>query len=125
VLEAAAALRERRVSAVELAEDCLARIERRNGGAPSFDGAPGAINAWVRIYPEIAREQAHEADARRAREGERTPALCGVPVALKDLVGVAGLPLTASSRVLEGNVADADATAWAQRQERSSRQALA
>ena len=113
VLEAAGALREGRVSAVELTDACLARIEERNGGAPSFDGSPNAINAWVRLYPELAREQAREADARRAREGEGTPALCGVPVALKDIVGVAGLPLTASSRVLEDNVADADATAWA------------
>ena len=113
VLEAVAALRQRRVSAVELTEACLARIEERNGGAPSFDGAPGAINAWTRLYPELALQQAREADARRAREGEGTPALCGVPVALKDIVGVAGLPLTASSRVLEGNVADTDATAWA------------
>ena len=113
VLEAAAALHARAISAVELTESCLAAIEERNGGAPSFDGAPDAINAWVRLYPGLAREQAREADARRAREGEDTPALCGVPVALKDIVGVAGLPLTASSRVLEGNVADADAIAWA------------
>jgi aspartyl-tRNA(Asn)/glutamyl-tRNA(Gln) amidotransferase subunit A len=113
VREAAVALRERRISAVELTEACLARIDERNGGAPSFDGAPGAINAWARVYPELAREQAREADARRAREGDGTPALCGVPVAVKDIVGVGGLPLTASSRVLEDNVADADATAWA------------
>lgn len=113
MIEAAAALREGRVSAVELTDACLARIEEGNGGAPSFDGSPSAINAWARVYPEVAREQARHADVRRAREGEGTPALCGVPVALKDIIGVAGLPLTASSRVLEDNVADADATAWA------------
>jgi aspartyl-tRNA(Asn)/glutamyl-tRNA(Gln) amidotransferase subunit A len=113
VLEAAAALREGRVSAVELTEACLARIEERNGGGPSFDGAPQAINAWTRLYPDSALAAARAADARRAREGEGTPALCGVPVALKDIVGVAGLPLTASSHVLDGNIAEADATAWA------------
>ena len=113
VTGAVAALREGRASAVELTQDLLARIAERNGGEPSFDGAPGAINAWVRLYPELALEQAREADARRAREGDATPALCGVPIALKDIVGVAGLPLTASSRVLEGNVAGEDATAWA------------
>jgi aspartyl-tRNA(Asn)/glutamyl-tRNA(Gln) amidotransferase subunit A len=112
-LEAVAALRERRVSAVELTEASLARIEERNGGAPSFDGAPGAINAWTRLYPESALSAARAADVRRARDAEGAPALCGVPVALKDIIGVAGLPLTASSRVLEGNVADTDATAWA------------
>ncbi len=39
--------------------------------------------------------------------------LCGIPLALKDLYAVAGLPLTASSRVLEGNVAAEDSVAWA------------
>jgi aspartyl-tRNA(Asn)/glutamyl-tRNA(Gln) amidotransferase subunit A len=101
------------VSAVELAEACFARIEERNGGAPSFDGAPGAINAWTSLYPESALSAARAADVRRAREGAGAPALCGVPVAVKDIIGVAGLPLTASSRVLEGNVADTDAIAWA------------
>ena len=40
------------------------------------------------------------------------PALCGIPLALKDLYGVAGLPLTASSRVLDGNVAADDCAVW-------------
>ena len=38
--------------------------------------------------------------------------------ALKDLYGVDGLPLTASSRVLEGNLAGADSTVWARLRER-------
>ena len=42
----------------------------RNGGPPTFEGAPDAINAWVRIYADVAREQAREADERLAREGE-------------------------------------------------------
>lgn len=113
ILEAASALRGRRLSAVELTEACLRRIEERNGGPPTHDGAPDAINAWARIYPDLAREQARGADARRQREGEATPLLCGIPLALKDLYAVAGLPLTASSRVLDGNVAVDDAIVWA------------
>jgi aspartyl-tRNA(Asn)/glutamyl-tRNA(Gln) amidotransferase subunit A len=112
LLEAAAALRSRSFSAVELAEACLRRIDEVNGGEPSFDGAPGAINAWVRLYPELALEHARSADERLAREGVGAPLVCGVPIALKDLYGIAGLPLTASSRVLDGNVADEDAEAW-------------
>jgi aspartyl-tRNA(Asn)/glutamyl-tRNA(Gln) amidotransferase subunit A len=135
LLEAAALLRSRRLSAVELLDACLARIAERNGGEPSFDGAPDAVNAWVRLYPDVARELARAADerlgggARRSGAGgaERLPGaggagagdgspdadpLCGIPLALKDLFPVAGLPLTASSRVLEGNVADADSAAW-------------
>ena len=57
LLEAAAELRARRLSAVELLAACERRIEERNGGPPSFDGAPDAINAWVRLYPELAAEQ--------------------------------------------------------------------
>jgi aspartyl-tRNA(Asn)/glutamyl-tRNA(Gln) amidotransferase subunit A len=113
VLEIAAQLRGGALSASELTEACLRRIDERNGGPPSFDGAPDAINAWVRLYPELARSAARRADERRARERADTPLLCGVPLALKDVYGIAGLPVTASSGVLAGNVAAADASAWA------------
>ncbi len=114
VIEAAALLRDRQVSAVELASACLRRIEERNGGEPTYGGSPGAINAWARIYPELALAQARAADERRARErdGDRVPLLTGIPLALKDLYEVAGLPLTASSRVLDGNIPTRDATVW-------------
>jgi aspartyl-tRNA(Asn)/glutamyl-tRNA(Gln) amidotransferase subunit A len=117
VLEAAALLHDRQLSAAELTEACLHRIEERNGGAPTLDGAPEAINAWVRLYPDLAREQARAADERLGREPTSPPLLCGIPLAVKDLYGVAGLPLTASSRVLEGNVAAHDATVWARLRE--------
>jgi aspartyl-tRNA(Asn)/glutamyl-tRNA(Gln) amidotransferase subunit A len=160
LVDAAALLRSGKLSAVELLDACEARIAERNGGPPSFDGAPDAVNAWVRLYPEIAREQARAADERRDADGAgalsphgavspRGPAsprgavsphgaaspdgavsrrgavsphgaaspdgavsLRGIPLALKDLFAVAGLPLTASSRVLEGNVAQSDSAAW-------------
>ena len=112
VLDAVAALGAGRLSSVELTAACLQAIDRLNGGPPSFEGAPEAINAWVRLYPERAMADARAADERRARDGDAAPLLCGVPIGLKDLYGVAGLPLTASSRVLDGNVAAADATVW-------------
>src|SRR4051812_366132 len=112
-LEAARELRARRLSARELLAAVLARIEARNGGPPTFDGAVDAVNAWARVYPEEAEAMARAADERLAREGEGAPLLCGVPVALKDLYAVAGLPVTASSRMLEGNVASEDSVAWA------------
>jgi aspartyl-tRNA(Asn)/glutamyl-tRNA(Gln) amidotransferase subunit A len=112
VVEAAGLLASGQMSSIELTEACLHRIEERNGPSPTFDGAPDRINAWVRLYPDLAREHAAEADARRAREGDDAPLLCGVPIGLKDLYAVAGLPLTASSRVLEDNVADQDSTVW-------------
>ncbi len=114
VLEAAAALRTRRLSSLELTDACFSRIESRNGGPPSFDGAPDAVNAWARLYPDEARVEAREADRRLATEGEDAPLLCGIPLAVKDLYAVAGRPLRASSRVLDGaEPAPADAVAVA------------
>ncbi|MGH2888654.1 MAG: amidase [Solirubrobacteraceae bacterium] len=113
VLEAAALLRTRRLSAAELTEACLARVQERNGGEPTFAGDPDAVNAWARIYAPLAREAARAADERLAREHECAPLLCGVPIGVKDIYAVAGLALTASSRVLEGNVPERDATVWA------------
>jgi Asp-tRNA(Asn)/Glu-tRNA(Gln) amidotransferase A subunit family amidase len=113
VLDAAALLRARHVSATELLAACTARIEARNGGAASFDGAPAAVNAWIRLYPERATKLAGAADERLDRERDAAPLLCGIPLGLKDLFAVAGLPLTASSRVLDGDVAAEDCTAWA------------
>ena len=112
VLDAAHQIATGQLSSIELAEACLRRIDARNGGPPSFEGAPDRINAWARLYPDIAREQAAQADARRAREGDGAPLLCGIPIGLKDLYAVAGQPLTGSSRVLEGNVAAQDSTAY-------------
>ncbi|MGH2843522.1 MAG: amidase [Solirubrobacteraceae bacterium] len=114
LLEAAAHLRRRSFSALELLRACEARIEAVNGGPPSMDGAPDAINAWVRLYPELAEHQASEADRRLGQEGDQAPLVCGIPIGLKDVYGVAGLPLTASSRVLgEDNVPAADCSSWA------------
>ena len=112
VVEAAALLRRRRLSSVELTRACLRRIDSINGGPPSFDGAPSAINAWVRLYPELALRRARAADRRLAAK-RPAPLLCGIPIGLKDLYGVQGLPLTASSRVLAGNVASQNSTVWA------------
>ena len=113
VLDAAAELRARRVSSLELVRALYNQIERVNGGRPSEYGSGDAINAWIRLYPEVAERQARAADERLAAAGEDARLLCGVPVGLKDLYAAEGLPLTASSRVLEGNIADADCTAWA------------
>jgi aspartyl-tRNA(Asn)/glutamyl-tRNA(Gln) amidotransferase subunit A len=109
VVEASRLLAARSLSAVELTEACLARIRERDGDH-SHDGDPGSVNAWVRVYEEDARVAAASADERLAR-GDASP-LCGIPIGLKDLYGVAGKPLTASSRVLD-EVPERDCDAWA------------
>jgi amidase len=75
-------LAERRISAVELLEHSIARIER-------FDGA---LNAVVVRDFERARVTAAQADAALAR-GERRP-LLGIPMTVKESYNVAGLPTT-------------------------------
>lgn len=102
-LQAAAALRGGELSAEELTQACLDRIAARD---PKYQ-------AWLRVYDDHAVAAARKADARLRNEGASAPLLCGVPVGLKDVIGVAGRPLTADSAVLEGNVAETDATAWA------------
>lgn len=99
-VDAAALLQAKQLHPRELLEACLRRSAR-------FDGP---INSWVRTYPESAYEQAEQA-GRRLAAGD-APLLCGLPIALKDLIAVAGLPVTACSRVLAGNIAAGDATAW-------------
>lgn len=89
----------------ELLDSCLRRSRE-------FDGA---IGAWITTYPDIAYRQADAAAERLAdarSSGISAPLVCGLPIALKDLFAVEGFPLTASSRVLEGNVAAGDSGVW-------------
>ncbi|WP_166442231.1 amidase [Nakamurella flava] len=109
----AAALRRRELSSVELTRALLDRIERLDG-ARSFDGNPHHINAFVRVDAEDALAAAAAADRRRAADPDNTPPLCGIPVALKDLIAVAGRSVTASSAVLaDAPPADRDSDVWA------------
>jgi aspartyl-tRNA(Asn)/glutamyl-tRNA(Gln) amidotransferase subunit A len=114
VLEAAALLRSRELSAGELVAACLRRIDA--DGPPSADGAPESINGFVRVYAEEALETAKRLDdtrlsARGVEANGGPPPLCGVPVGLKDLYAVAGHPLTASSTLLH-DVPETDSGVW-------------
>ena len=94
-------LERRDLSAVELLDACLARVERHEG----------QVRAFVVLTPNLARAAARKADAARAA-GEPVGPLAGVPVALKDLYLTRGVPTTASSRVLEGYDPGIDAAVW-------------
>jgi aspartyl-tRNA(Asn)/glutamyl-tRNA(Gln) amidotransferase subunit A len=114
VLEAASLLQRGLLSSAELTSACQSRIAARNGPI-TFDGSASAINAWIRLYPTVAERQARAADGRLSRarrQNAAAPALCGIPLGLKDLYAVEGLPVTASSKVLEGNIASGDSDAW-------------
>ncbi|MEC3918984.1 amidase [Nocardia sp. CDC160] len=92
-----AALRAKTISATELLELSIERIER-------FDDK---INAVVVRDFDRAREAAAQADAALAR-GESAP-LLGVPVAVKESFNVAGLPTTWGFPDAKGWQPDADA----------------
>ncbi|MGK8235068.1 Asp-tRNA(Asn)/Glu-tRNA(Gln) amidotransferase subunit GatA [Roseovarius sp. MS2] len=89
IAEARDALRKGDVTSLELTEACLAAV----------DGA-GALNAFVHHTPEVARAQAQAADARIAK-GD-APAMCGIPLGIKDLFCTKGVPSQAASRILQG-----------------------
>lgn len=105
-LELASALRGGEVSAQEVLDHTL---ERAHAIGPR-------VGAFVHIAEELARAQARDADERltayRRGHGEEDedelPPLLGVPVPIKDLTQVAGLPFEAGSAAFAGNVAPVD-----------------
>ena len=99
--ELAAALAARKVGALELTEQAIARIEARDG----------AINAVVVRDFDGAREAAKAADAALARGDRR--ALLGVPITVKESNNVEGLPTTWGSPAFKGWNAPADSVAVA------------
>jgi aspartyl-tRNA(Asn)/glutamyl-tRNA(Gln) amidotransferase subunit A len=97
VAELAAALRERKVSAVEASQHHLARIKRHQD-----------LGSFVALDEEATLAQARAADAQLAAGG--APALAGVPIAHKDIFVTADFPTTAGSRILAGYRSPFDAT---------------
>ncbi|KUJ76981.1 glutamyl-tRNA amidotransferase [Ruegeria marisrubri] len=87
--EARDALRKGETTSVELTEACLKAID-----------AADALNAFVHKTPEIALERAKAADE-RIKAGD-APAMCGLPIGIKDLFCTKGVPSQAASRILEG-----------------------
>src|SRR6185436_4717902 len=66
------------------------------------------INAFVHVCADSARAQATSLD-RELAEGRSRGPLHGVPISLKDLLDLEGVPTTAASEVRQGHVAAADA----------------
>src|SRR5579872_2133942 len=98
ILEAAAALRAKKVSSVELTEESLKRIEQLNP----------KLNAFITVVVDSARSRAAEMDAELARGADRGP-LHGIPVAHKDLMMTRGIRTTAGSKIFAGFIPDQDA----------------
>ncbi|MGQ9597999.1 MAG: Asp-tRNA(Asn)/Glu-tRNA(Gln) amidotransferase subunit GatA [Anaerolineae bacterium] len=92
-------LRRRALSSVELTQAVLDRILALDN----------QIKAYLTIAPEWALEQAEEADRRRGNSDDLSP-LLGIPLAIKDLICVEGLPNTCGSRMLENYIPPFSAT---------------
>lgn len=91
-------LRRREVTACEVLQACLRRIET----------ADKRLHAFLHVDAADALAQAEVADQRLAR-GDSLP-LLGIPIAIKDAIAVKGHPLTCASRILEPFVSPYDAT---------------
>jgi aspartyl-tRNA(Asn)/glutamyl-tRNA(Gln) amidotransferase subunit A len=96
--EAAEQIRTRRLSPVELARECLARIERLNP----------VLNAFITVTGDLALEHARQAEAEIAAGWYRGP-LHGIPIGLKDLLDTAGVRTTAASNQFRERVPAEDA----------------
>lgn len=97
VAELSVLLQTKEVSAVELAEHFLTRID-----------AHKSLNAFLDVRPEATLEQARAAD-RRIADGTAGP-LTGIPIAHKDIFVTKEWASTAASRMLEGYMSPFDAT---------------
>jgi len=104
VSELSVSLAKGQLSSRELTKTCLQRIE-------SVDPY---LHAFLYFDPDQALQQADRADAVLAaarKNGQPAPRLTGISLAVKDVISVAGMPLTCGSRILEGFVPPFDATA--------------
>lgn len=97
--EQSKALKNKEISAVELTNAAISRIDE-------LDEKLGAFNSLTK---EIALETAKKVDEKIAK-GEELPLLAGIPLALKDNMNLKGSKTTASSKILENFVSPFNAT---------------
>jgi aspartyl-tRNA(Asn)/glutamyl-tRNA(Gln) amidotransferase subunit A len=100
IAELASLMRARTVSALEVTEAHLARIERLNP----------TLNAFVTVMAAEARDAARRADA-EIKAGRWRGPLHGVPIGLKDIFDTAGVRTTHGSSFYRDNVPTEDAEA--------------
>ncbi|HEX6256168.1 MAG TPA: amidase [Euzebyales bacterium] len=102
IVDAARAYRAGELSPVEVADACLDRIVERDG----------TIRAFAEVTAERARWQARQAATELADDPDGHRPLLGIPVGVKDIVDVAGVPTRAGIDGLDARPATADAVVW-------------
>ncbi len=98
---AAASLRARKVSSLELAEESLRAIHQQQSG----------LNAFITITADLALDQARRADDELARGIDRGP-LHGIPYSLKDVFATKGVRTTCGSKIFVGHVPGRDSAVY-------------
>ena len=101
ISEAAAKLRAREVSAVELAQESLRRIRADEP----------RLNAFITVTEDLALEQARQADEELAKGLDRGP-LHGIPYGLKDVFNTRGIRTTCGSKIFADFVPDHDSAVY-------------
>src|SRR5262249_11271756 len=95
-------IRDGKITAEALLEACLDRIR----------GLDGELKAWAHVDADGARATARQCDA-DVRAGRLRGPLHGVPIGIKDIFDVAGLPTTGGARPWAHRRAHADAASVA------------
>lgn len=103
ILATAAALRDRKISCVELITERLRRIGELDA----------QVNSFLTLTADLALEAARVADAELAAGHDRGP-LHGIPIAHKDLFATRGIRTTAGSLIYKDWVPDHDAAVVSQ-----------
>ncbi len=96
-VEIALAIREKKLSPVEVVDTVLTRIDKLNP----------KLNAYCTLLADNARKQAKEAES-SVMKGAKLGALHGVPISVKDLLFTKGIRTTFGSRIYENFIPDAD-----------------
>jgi aspartyl-tRNA(Asn)/glutamyl-tRNA(Gln) amidotransferase subunit A len=95
---AAQLIRDRQLQPIDLVERCLQRI----------DELDSEIHAWVQVDAEAARDAAL-ASGQLLQDDVWLGPLHGIPIGVKDIIDVAGMPTRAGSSLREHHVAERDA----------------
>ena len=96
--QASALIRSKKLSPVDYTQALLSHIDTHDG----------EFNAFLRQTPDMALQQAKQAEADIEAGNWRGP-LHGIPYGLKDIIDVEGVPTTGHSKILADNLARADA----------------
>jgi aspartyl-tRNA(Asn)/glutamyl-tRNA(Gln) amidotransferase subunit A len=110
--ELATRVRKREVSALDVLESALARVQAVDGDPGRLDGPRedgDRVHSFITLTEERARDQAKAVDEKIAN-GEDAGPLVGVPFTAKDIFTVKGVLATAASRILSNFVAPYTAT---------------